>query len=585
VCLVSIPHLMGKNGRRLLFTWLIAITISGPFDNMQENIREASLSFVCFKQLAQNRTSLIHNLVNGPMIQTMKNLKKNEDEIRKIGSFINDEGLNRNKSESQKSAEIADEYRSILKELSDENVDGANEQLRVSCAPTARKMKCEPERLCQTDNKTVTDACKKNETVVVDHCNRTRSAMVEDCMKNSTTGNYGKTLHEFEDSSIDMDASFKSNISLNIKPNFNISFNASIPLKNEIRQLTRRRKAFLNAMKTIYSYIVSFLLFSSLISAFKYHSKYLKNLNYDNIYITAYFDHIDQRRGKRDKITVLPLKDLDRRSDLIRPNRLKQGPAEKKRTRTNFVIWFLVLVVIVNILYLDHLMSFAIASFTRHGNVTFRDTGSHNVSFEVIGTGPFAQALRESYRDFNITETLDSSGSSGHCLPIANYVSLADYFLIGFIIMLWFLLNFTDAYLLRLKRSICAYFYPERERERNLHLYNQVLRSRKKGLKYMLNRYHKDKAYGRIDERKLQDVCQLCQEPVAEEDALVCEVCDENKHVTIYCKQCWTHAVRQHCLVCSDWRKAESMMHMKTEDKASVWLKPAEPENQPAVKK
>ena len=575
----------------MLATWLIAITIAGPIANMQENIREASTSFVCFKQLTQNRTTLMNNLVNGPAIQMLKNMKANEDKIKKIGDVLSDaEGQRSNRSALQKSQDITDDYRSLMELMAKANATVApNEipdQVVLSCAAKVSEIDCTPENVCASNSSNASKMCiedeKENRTCLI-----VRDEMVANCSETEKLGDYGKKLKEFEDASIDMDASFTGNISLDLNVDFNVSFDASIPLKEDIRQLARRRRAFLEAMKTVYSYVVSFLLFASLLSAYTYRKKYVNRISSDNIYITKYFDHIDERRQRAGKITVIPLKDLDRRPDLIRPNRLKQGPAEKARTRSNFVIWFLVLIVLLNILYLDHIMSFTISSFSRHGNITFRDFGSHNVSVVVIGTGPFAEAIRDAYNSFNHTETLDSTVNSSRCLPLANSVTTLDYFWMSLIMFLWFLLNFTDAYLLRLKRSICAFFYPDRERERNLHLYNEVLKGRRKGLKYMLNRYNKDKAAGRIDERKLVGVCQLCQEPPPAGEELMCEYCYNNERETVYCSQCWYHAIRRHCLVCGDWKKAVSMHSMVTEDKATGFLRPASataPKDAPGAK-
>lgn len=43
-------------------------------------------------------------------------------------------------------------------------------------------------------------------------------------------------------------------------------------------------------------------------AAVSYHDQYLTSIEHDNIFITSYFKRIDERRKRKDKYTLLPLK-------------------------------------------------------------------------------------------------------------------------------------------------------------------------------------------------------------------------------------------------------------------------------------
>lgn len=60
-----------------------------------------------------------------------------------------------------------------------------------------------------------------------------------------------------------------------------------------------------------------------------YHSNYLGDIEYDNVYITPYFRRIEARRRARGSATLMPLKKLER-VKIIDPFAMKQSRYERR---------------------------------------------------------------------------------------------------------------------------------------------------------------------------------------------------------------------------------------------------------------
>lgn len=129
-------------------------------------------------------------------------------------------------------------------------------------------------------------------------------------------------------------------------------------------------------------------------------------------------------------------------------------------------------------------------------------------------------------------------------------------------------------YIYRVKRFICAYYYPKREKQRVLHLYNKMLK-RRQGLFKHLMQTVKDKM--KLNQVMVQrrnfiqkfiasyDCCKCLN--VFKSARRHCFICDELEHrkITIdsmqffqcynqdcdiiYCGECWLEVGRT-CLVC-----------------------------------
>nr|KAG5704786.1 hypothetical protein BaRGS_015169 [Batillaria attramentaria] len=133
----------------------------------------------------------------------------------------------------------------------------------------------------------------------------------------------------------------------------------------------------------------------------------------------------------------------------------------------------------------------------------------------------------------------------------------------------------SEAYGLRLRRAICAFFYRKREKRRVLYVYNELLKKRKGYLRHMRHRVRKqirdrtlETKTSVINALKLQfprlcwclrflaaskDTCLVCKDPEGK-DFVRCQTVGCNWG---YCKECWGD-IKRKCYACGGKEDDES---------------------------
>jgi DC-STAMP domain-containing protein 1 len=126
-------------------------------------------------------------------------------------------------------------------------------------------------------------------------------------------------------------------------------------------------------------------------------------------------------------------------------------------------------------------------------------------------------------------------------------------------------LGYLQAYLSRLRRIICAFFYPKREKKRILFLYNDRLKKRKRYHSFkigFLKKLIKDKEQ-LINENLFHFFAYLWAKITNSKKCIICEqsvqhnytVCAQENCQLVYCSQCWQLSGRI-CHAC-DQRQCE----------------------------
>ena len=360
----------------------------------------------------------------------------------------------------------------------------------------------------------------------------------------------------------DTKSSFKMNISTPA-PKFGIDEE----VKDQLKHLYRQRKLVAEGIREVWSTFIALLLMMSVWNSIQYHNNYLKDINFDNVYLTDYFIHVDRRRRRYGKVTLLPIKELDSRTELLFPWSRNLSMNEKSKVIRSFVLWLIFLCILGIILYFDHLLSIIIESFYRNLALTKFQHGVHDIKYKVYGTGSVSNSIRKLFGgDLHVRVDLDELTSLDMCRPQYSFLSGQVYLTFSLWMFLWFMLNVTDVLMLRSRRAICAAFYPIREKQRVLYLYNSLLRSRKKYLNYQIRKKLLEKrkllekkgsdgpktdesSVGIIVDVMSDHLCRLCVEsPV---NGIRCAICE-----TSYCSQCWDMLTRL-CLKCSTMREFE----------------------------
>lgn len=139
------------------------------------------------------------------------------------------------------------------------------------------------------------------------------------------------------------------------------------------------RKRLFESVMTIIKRCLSFVFLKIILSAQKYHDKYLTEIEHDNIYVTPYFRRIDARRKVRGSMTLLPLKKIERKK-FVDPYSWKPSSAEGFHLAGQMVKMLLELIAASVFVILDWLFFEALDLIRRHAYIEYTQV---RFSFEV----------------------------------------------------------------------------------------------------------------------------------------------------------------------------------------------------------
>ncbi|KAI5633224.1 DC-STAMP-like protein domain-containing protein [Phthorimaea operculella] len=312
------------------------------------------------------------------------------------------------------------------------------------------------------------------------------------------------------------------------------------------------------------------LLFIRIIrAAISYHDKYLTSIGYDNVYVTSYFKKIDRKRVEGDKCSLLPLKKMERSKYI--DVRSTEYTAERNKLLTKVLKVLLEVVTATTFVMLDRLFYEALDVVRQHAEADVTQQGEHDVKIEVDGKGVLANAVRTLLSGLNGSHRVRRTVSNHECLPKPRSMPVI-YFLKIYGGYLWILLLlYFNPYTKRLNRLICSWFYPRREKQRILHLYNDILKKRVKMEKTLRRTaVQAVRAYYLSGENLLslrmkfphvlgwlqvlppaRMTCLICgeTEPRRAEERADWHTCTSAECPFVYCSECWQE-IGQRCLAC-----------------------------------
>ena len=322
---------------------------------------------------------------------------------------------------------------------------------------------------------------------------------------------------------------------------------------------------------TIAKIISSYGFLLVFVQAFQYNKTYLNDITFDNCYITQYFRHIDARRFKAEKKTVLPMKRLEE-VHLVYPTDIKLLHSQKKEVRyallfCSLIVSFTIFVIIANFFVADFNHS-----VRKHGRIIHVQSGEHKIYFQVKGKGFIAKLLRRVLKDIHIEETVDKETDTEMCFPEVTYLGNRELIIFIILFILLYVLVYSEGHALRLNRVICSYFYRRWEKQRILWLYNRTLKNRKLYTKNLIKRaIMRSKGFELepstdlitivVDflstKKKFASLVRLLK--VLKIGLAKCILCDQTERIgsirceicqCSYCYECWLDA-KQTCLVCT----------------------------------
>jgi hypothetical protein len=332
-------------------------------------------------------------------------------------------------------------------------------------------------------------------------------------------------------------------------------------------------KSFASTVKLVAQFISIISNYSFtfvLVTSFQYHLKYLRDVKFDNNYITQYFRHIDARRYRFGKRVLLPLKKYEEQT-LNCPFQLLLSVNQRPLIKINLFIHVTILVSLLLTFFIDRFIQDFVLVMRANSEVKFEYKSNKDEQVEVVGEGMFADIARKLTLSINKkSEVDDFQADSSHCLPNVRQVSREQVFVIAKQCGLLVFLSLVEIYVKRFNRNLCAYFYRKWEKKRILWLYNDTLKKRLAFIRNAKKKITFKKLNGLIETEgrlsrllmdKLQQYkyvvrvltvmrvlgkryCVLCSH-AKRRTSLQCKTC-----ATIYCIECWFD-LGEKCVCCS----------------------------------
>lgn len=295
-----------------------------------------------------------------------------------------------------------------------------------------------------------------------------------------------------------------------------------------------------------------------------YHQGYLRKMDFENIYISEYFRHIDSRRSQSGKMKILPL----RRSEKPHLVDLEKGVCTRLEIRkiiTYFTSLTLQVMSATIFILMDRLFYETLTIVAKHSRVEFMQEGYHDINITVTGTGVIASLVRRSVEGLSGYEKLKIMTTNEECLPRPTMLHPWTLWKIYLMLIGIAILIFNEAYINRMRRLICAWFYPKREKQRILYLYNRTLKHRKQFAKILRERVQehirseKYRANQDFLDRLVFFHPRLCGwiKNLTKKSCSICKTkksqhfsdCSGCKCFLVYCDECWRD-LEETCFAC-----------------------------------
>ncbi|CAB3366599.1 Hypothetical predicted protein [Cloeon dipterum] len=313
--------------------------------------------------------------------------------------------------------------------------------------------------------------------------------------------------------------------------------------------------------------VVALMFLPTILKAVKYLNNYLQRPGYDNIFITKKFEALNEKRESQGRRPVLlPLRKMERKNLVFRSSWLPNGPEATHYFKPCFrllLLFFIVLVVWTT----DYLYYRTLMVVADHGRFNVTVSGNHTVHIKVAGTGFVAQLVRSVTEKFNNDALINDTLSNEHCLP--RPAKLKTYYNVKISICLLLMAGLVvlDHLTDRARNSIIAWYYPERECQRTVFLYNKLLKIRmqwmevaKKAVRAKMGELTAERKRLRERPAILKAVTSISEKWWKRKRCVLCSAKEARGERFVYCKNCliklyfcvacWRD-VDCKCLVCS----------------------------------
>lgn len=248
---------------------------------------------------------------------------------------------------------------------------------------------------------------------------------------------------------------------------------------NFVADKYRMRRLFYDILLFLYELYTTFTFLLLLYQARNYALNYRKSVRFDNYYITGLFKKIDSKRKLQGKPSVLPLTKEESLNYITTFTCKRRTVEERKTQRADCLITILFLVFAFSLIYFDYIIASILNSIRQHSLINFHEVGQHVVDIKVDGA-TLAKLIRKLVERLNSSYNLNRFSSTRDCLPQPKQTGYMFYVEFSSLVLIFIGIDQISIYAMRFRRLTAAFFYPGKEKQRVVFLYNSILMQRRR---------------------------------------------------------------------------------------------------------
>ncbi|NXM15192.1 DCST2 protein, partial [Ploceus nigricollis] len=261
-------------------------------------------------------------------------------------------------------------------------------------------------------------------------------------------------------------AEFEFNIS--VVHHFSVNLNASKSLGDvsaDIMEAVQQYMEPYHRALEFFSYISFLAILLLLYQAIRYRRRYLRDDTFDNVYITRRFVEMDLRCAEQGKPTVLPLS-MREKGRYIPPGALWLSKTERRQYSLQLFGFLRPMLLGLGIVMADYSIFWILDLFRHQLSAEIIARAPSTMTISVNGTGYTSEIYRDLVSAFNVLQEGKVSVLSQVCLIEPVEPDHSTHIIIGILYGIWLFIAVFGSYMARLRRAVCAAYFPAREQVR-----------------------------------------------------------------------------------------------------------------------
>ncbi|NXV01505.1 DCST2 protein, partial [Cettia cetti] len=480
IVLLALPHFFTKEGKMLIMMLALCLTVQGPGTNLLHNVSQVAKALSCGAELAQNQTAERMQRAKEPLLNVQKKIKD-------IG---------------QNAKVVADRVRKFVRSIIDSTRHVARALRNVwmwlaKAGNICNRELGSPEGSCFRYMDKAKDRCERALPLLFHICYIVLSFKALCKMMGTVAAMFCSIPHYIQtfirisvaapltDALNRVRAEFEFNIS--VVHHFSVNLNASKSLgevsADMMEAVQQHMESYHHALE-FFSYLSVLAIFYLCYQAMRYQRRYLRDDTFDNVYITRRFVELDLRCAEEGKPTVLPLSALER-SRYIPPGALWLSKRERSQYGLQLFGFLRHVLLGFSILLADYSIFWLLDLFRHQLSAEIISRAPSTMTISVNGTGYTSEIYQDLVSAFNALQEGKVSVLSQVCLIEPVEPDHSTHITIGILYGIWLFIAVFGSYMARLRRAVCAAYFPVREQERLVFLHN-IIRARREWLIFAL---------------------------------------------------------------------------------------------------